>query len=841
MFALLAFSLSNEYRDANQNARIEVENTSRLMSEHALATVQKTNLLMLDVLGDVLPGDMRLPRGSNSLRAKKLHATLESHTNTAPELISALHLTNAKGEHIHSSLASLPHIDISDRYHFQRQRDDPNAGLVISPPVLSRTTGKWTLILTRRINFEDGSFAGTITAILDPEYFLKFYRALDMGQHGSVSLFDKDLRLVARQPQSEKDLGKPANLYAKTYIDKGIDHATYQAKSPLDGIERTYSFRRVYDQPLFVFAGTSSDDYLATWRRHVWEYGCVFFILSLMLIGFGLRQRQADELLRKLSLAVEQSPNSIVITDLNAKIEFVNTSFIKTTGYSFKEAIGKNPRLLHSGKTPRATYDEMWASLNRGESWQGEFINRRKDGSEYIELARVAPVRQADGRISHFLAVKEDITERKQSEEMLRKSMEEFEDLYNHAPCGYHSLNKDGVIVRINDTELRWLGYSRDEVVGKVMLADLLTPASLEKFRKAFPVFKRRGVLHDFELELVRKDGTIMRGLANETLLRDADGEYLMSRSTLFDITERKKTEETLRSLFSAIEHSPIGVLITDAEANIQYVSPRFSTITGYKSTDLIRRNLRLLQMAQIPKDSYLEIWDTLTSGHSWHGELVNKSKRGRVYWEEVHIAPVVTPEGSVANYAVVVSDISERKEAEEKMQHMARYDQLTDLPNRSMVDDRLQQALAAAKRDKTQMALMFIDLDNFKPINDTLGHDAGDMVLKEAAKRMQSCIRESDTVGRIGGDEFVVLLTTVDSDQDAALVAEKIRHALTQPIALLGQHLHISSSIGVAIYPEHGTDGKTLVKNADTAMYYAKEGGRNSVRLFEPEMLQQG
>ncbi|MFA6014387.1 MAG: PAS domain S-box protein [Gallionellaceae bacterium] len=550
-------------------------------------------------------------------------------------------------------------------------------------------------------------------------------------------------------------------------------------------------------------------------------------------------RKQAEESILKLSLAVAQSPNSIVITDLDANIEFVNTAFIKTTGYSFEDAVGKNPRLLHSGKTPKSTYDEMWACLVRGDPWEGEFTNCRKDGTEYIELARIAPVRQANGRISHYLAVKEDITERKQSEKLLRKSTEELEDLYNHAPCGYHSLDKDGVIMRINDTELEWLGYTRDELIGKVKLSDLLTPASLESFRKAFPVFKRRGVLHDFELELVRKDGTILNGLANATLIRDADGEYLMSRSTLFDITERKKTEDTLRSMFSAIEHSPIGVLITDAEANIQYVSPRFSAITGYKSADLIRRNLRLLQMGQIAKDTYLEIWNTLTSGHSWHGELVNKNKRGRVYWEEVHIAPVATPDGIVTNYAVVIADISERKEAEEKMQHMARYDQLTDLPNRSMVDDRLQQALAAAKREKTQTALMFIDLDKFKPINDTLGHDAGDMVLKEAAKRMQSCVRESDTVGRIGGDEFVVLLTTVDSNQDAALVAEKIRHALNQPIALLGQHLHISSSIGVAIYPEHGTDGKTLVKNADAAMYYAKEGGRNSVKMFEPEMLQ--
>jgi diguanylate cyclase (GGDEF)-like protein len=232
-------------------------------------------------------------------------------------------------------------------------------------------------------------------------------------------------------------------------------------------------------------------------------------------------------------------------------------------------------------------------------------------------------------------------------------------------------------------------------------------------------------------------------------------------------------------------------------------------------------------------------MWDTLSEGKSWHGEMLNKSKQGRAYWEDVHVSPVKTPNGETSNYVVVSADISERKSLEEKMRHLANFDQLTDLPNRSLVNDRTQQALSVAKRDKTHMALMFLDLDKFKPINDTLGHNMGDMLLKEASKRMQDCVRESDTVGRIGGDEFIVLLSTVDSGLDALLVAEKIRYALNQPFVFGGNDLHISSSIGLAIYPDHGEDAETLVKNADTAMYYAKEAGRNNVQLFKPEMLE--
>ena len=449
------------------------------------------------------------------------------------------------------------------------------------------------------------------------------------------------------------------------------------------------------------------------------------------------------------------------------------------------------------------------------------------------------PVFDTDGNHIGQRANNRDIHDRKLAEELLRKSSEEIEDLYNHAPCGYHSLDKDGVIQRINDTELQWLGYTREEVIGKLKMSDLLAPAGRQAFQKNFLLFKKHGFIRDFENEIVRKDGSILYGLVNSTIIVDAANEYISSRSTLFDITERKKTEDTLRSLFTALEHSPIAVLIADSDANILYASPRFSEITGYPASEVTGSNLRIFQAGHIEKYTYLEMWDALTEGKSWHGEILNKSKQGRAYWEDVQISPVNTPNGETSNYVVVSADISERKSIEEKMRHLATYDTLTDLPNRALVNDRMQQALAVAKRDKTHMALLFLDLDKFKPINDTLGHNVGDMLLIEAAKRMQDCVRESDTVGRIGGDEFVVLLPTVDSGHDALLVAEKIRHALNQTFVLAGNDLHISSSIGLTLYPEHGDDAETLVRYADTAMYYAKVGGRNNVQLFRPEMLE--
>ena len=198
---------------------------------------------------------------------------------------------------------------------------------------------------------------------------------------------------------------------------------------------------------------------------------------------------------------------------------------------------------------------------------------------------------------------------------------------------------------------------------------------------------------------------------------------------------------------------------------------------------------------------------------------------------------PLRHEDGSIYALCGISTDITERKDIEEHTRHMAQYDGLTHLPNRALFSDRLQQALAAAKRDQNHLAMMFLDMDKFKPINDTFGHAVGDLLLKEAAQRIQDCLRASDTAARIGGDEFVVLLPVIEAEQDASMVGEKIRHALVQPFELAGHCLNISSSIGIAVYPEHGADEKLLVKSADIAMYHAKKNGRNNVKLYQPGM----
>lgn len=302
-------------------------------------------------------------------------------------------------------------------------------------------------------------------------------------------------------------------------------------------------------------------------------------------------------------------------------------------------------------------------------------------------------------------------------------------------------------------------------------------------------------------------------------------------------LVEIKAAQNKLLVLSTAIEQCPMTVMVTDLESCIEYVNPYFTQITGYSFEEVRGKKPSILKSGLTDQMVYRDLWTKIIQGQSWVGEIINRTKSGVTYIEETHVAPVVDAEGQHSHYVAIKIDITERKYAQEKLDHLAHYDVLTNLPNRSLFVDRVQHGLALAKRENRMVGLLFLDLDKFKPINDTWGHAVGDLVLQEVAQRMQSCVRESDTVSRIGGDEFVVLLLNVASPADALRVAEKIRLTLNDPMLLDGKTLSISSCIGVALYPEHGQSQVELSRHADAAMYQAKERGRNRVVLFEPLM----
>jgi diguanylate cyclase (GGDEF)-like protein/PAS domain S-box-containing protein len=295
-----------------------------------------------------------------------------------------------------------------------------------------------------------------------------------------------------------------------------------------------------------------------------------------------------------------------------------------------------------------------------------------------------------------------------------------------------------------------------------------------------------------------------------------------------------------MRLSMTAFNHVQAAMFIADKNVRIIRVNPAFTTITGYPAQEAIGQTPRLLASGNHPKEFYEQMWTILASTGNWQGEITNRKKSGATYTEFLSINTVYDDAGEVLYFVAFFSDISARKIEEDYLHNLAHYDVLTGLPNRTLLSDRLLQAISAAKRDKSHMAVMFIDLDQFKPVNDTHGHHIGDLLLKEVAKRILACLRESDSAARIGGDEFIVLLPLIEQISDAVAVAEKIRYSLVQPVEVNGFHLLISASIGVAVYPDHGNDEKSLLNHADAAMYLAKEKGRNNVTLYDRSLLQQ-
>ena len=303
------------------------------------------------------------------------------------------------------------------------------------------------------------------------------------------------------------------------------------------------------------------------------------------------------------------------------------------------------------------------------------------------------------------------------------------------------------------------------------------------------------------------------------------------------DISQRRSLEADLRVSAAAFE-SQEGMVITDADTQILKTNQAFTIITGYSAQEAMGQKISMLKSGVHDASFYAEMWSCIKQHGSWQGEIWNRRKTGELYPQWLTITAVQDATGEVRNYVGALIDITTRKAIEEQIYHLAHFDALTNLPNRTLLDDRLQQSLAKAKREKRKLAVMYLDLDKFKAVNDAFGHDVGDQLLQEAARRLQASVkRETDTVCRLGGDEFLILLSSVDVPEDANIVAEEILQSLSQTYLHKEHRLSISASIGIAIYPLHGNNANALVQNADFALYQAKHHGRNCFRYYAGEV----
>lgn len=496
--------------------------------------------------------------------------------------------------------------------------------------------------------------------------------------------------------------------------------------------------------------------------------------------------------------------------------------------------------LLHPDDLPKCI-TTLQASAIDLSPWFFEFRLRFKDSAEVWLIANFVPQCEPDDSIlwCGFII---DITERKKVESALAISEEQFRTMFELASVGIVQVDvRTGELLHFNEKFREITGYSTQELY-TLQRQDLTHPDDLEHDWALF-FSAVRGDTPDYrnEKRYIRKDGSTVWVRMNASFIRDVDGRALRSVAICEDITASRHAQEALRISATAFE-SQEGILVTDADGIIQRVNNAFTEITGFTANEAVGHNPRILKSGKHEHEFYADMWAKIKLNGIWQGEIWNRRKNGELYLEWETISEVRDDAGVLTHYVANFIDISERKAAENQIRNLAFYDPLTGLPNRRLLMDRLNLALVAGARHKRQGALLFIDLDDFKTLNETLGHAQGDLLLQQVASRLAVCTRESDTVARLGGDEFVVMLedlseNAVEAATQAESVAEKILNALNASYQLENQEIRSTPSIGITLFGDQQEGVDEMLKRADMAMYQAKSAGRNTMRFFDPEM----
>ncbi len=464
---------------------------------------------------------------------------------------------------------------------------------------------------------------------------------------------------------------------------------------------------------------------------------------------------------------------------------------------------------------------------------------QRPNGEKIWLLTSKVPLLGENGRAIGVLGTYIDISEYRHAEEELQFKSTLLAIQQNAAIDGMLSVSAERQVLSYNQRyveiwgvpeELLKLGES--EPLLHHELSQVSDPQSfLDRVRH---LYERQ---HESSAdEVVFKDGRVFERYS--TPIFGEGSKYYGRLWTFHDITKWRRAEEEMRLASKVFDGTGEAITISDANVHILTVNKAFTDMTGYTLEEIKGKHPRMLSSTTGKQDQefYDRMWETIRREGFWQGEVWDRHKSGRIYPKMMSISAIKDEQGEVVNYMSIAVDISERKEAEENIRKLAYYDLLTGLPNRSLLRDRIEQAVATAHRDQEKFALMFLDLDRFKYINDSMGHAAGDLLLQGVAGRLQNAIREGDTVSRIGGDEFVILLRDVDAN-DAGRVAHKLLIMLAAAYDIAGQKVHTHASIGISIYPDNARDVETLIKYADVAMYRAKEEGRNNFQFFAPEM----
>ncbi|TFW35695.1 EAL domain-containing protein [Massilia horti] len=558
----------------------------------------------------------------------------------------------------------------------------------------------------------------------------------------------------------------------------------------------------------------------------------------------AIRQLFADVARReeRFRTMMTQVPGAVFRASPGGQIDFVSDAILEITGYPaawFMRCTTDAWSDIISPEDRRMQLRLAKEAIQSGRPYAIEYRIIDAAGVERWVLESGQPVGEPgtdDLRVDGIIS---DISMRKHDEMRIEALLAEQGAIVDNVMFGVVFV-RGRRVVSANHRAEELFGYADGELLGASALLLLPDQEQSESAWEEYAMCLARGDDAREERQFRRADGTLIWCMVSGRAL---DRQYPDDGSiwVYADVTERRLAEQKLRLAGTVLEHMADGVAVIGVNGKLMAINPGFTQITGYTEFEMLGQQVALTRSHRHDEAFYASLWRELSETGFWRGEIWNKRKNGDDYLEWLTISAVRDEAGEVTHYVGVFSDITQLKESQEKLDHLAHHDPLTALPNRLLFHDRLQHALARAARDQQQLAVMFIDLDRFKNVNDTLGHDVGDELLKQVARALACRLRAGDTLARLGGDEFIVLLENVDGESGAGQVADKLMTMFEQPFTVSGHELFITGSVGISLFPRDGADLSMLVRNADVAMYQAKARGRNGYRFYAPSMSGDG
>ncbi len=554
---------------------------------------------------------------------------------------------------------------------------------------------------------------------------------------------------------------------------------------------------------------------------------------------------QLEESRENLEVTLFSIGDAVIATDIAGRVTRMNGVAQKLTGWQLAEATGRpldEVFNIVNAHTRQRADNPVRRVLSTGQivGLANHTVLIARDGTESQIADSAAPIRHEDGRVAGVVLVFRDVTDEYALRNALENSERQLSTIIEAEPECVKLLASDGALLQMNRAGLSMIEADSLEQVQGLPVEGLVLPGYRHAFNKLVRhVFDGQSGSLEFEIDGL-KGGR--RWLDTHAVpLRDAAGNVASLLAVTRDITERKRSERELRIAATAFDAQE-GIMVTDANNVILRVNKAFTRLNGYTAEEAVGQTPALLRSGRHDESFYEAMWQSLNSTHYWQGEIWNKRKNGEIFPEWLTITAVLGDAGEVVNYVASFSDISQYKAAEEQIHKLAFFDSLTGLPNRRLLYDRLKQAISAISRTRCYGAILFIDLDHFKVINDARGHDIGDLLLIEVARRLQSCVRGQDTVARLGGDEFVVMVDSLSDSLEQTLlqvdaVGEKVLQVFAAPFMLEGTEYYVTPSIGISLFNDPETTVDELLKRADAAMYQAKQSGRNAIRFFDPAM----